>query len=397
MLSLRPEDPKAVMPFAKRLLRLSGFSPGTEQLGRCIYVNLSIYITVILVPKVCFPYPNTEAMIRGLGELIYFTNVYVGFFCFVVQHRHYRDLLDEIQSFVNIVYPTSQQPESLSERTLIKLNVKINILSVLYCRYIVVAAFIYWMVPCVVTYSSIHKAEVSMGNESIQSIQYYPNLEESFYWLDNRSSVSGYAAFSAVALIVFAFASYNHVTKLLTILSTIKYCSTLFHLVSIGIDELNLVSPAHIDRELKKLIQMHQLAIRCDVLLNQTLSYVMALQLALGTLTWCFTLLYILIIGLDVTAMMGLLIMMNMTSEMFGYCLFCTELTNTATTISQQIYVFQWEKHSPAVQKMVAMIIARGQAPLQIKACGFIPINLELFAKVVKTSYSVLIVLRDFV
>ena len=120
----------------------------------------------------------------------------------------------------------------------------------------------------------------------------------------------------------------------------------------------------------------------CDVLLNQTLSYVMALQLALGTLTWCFTLLYILIIGLDVTAMMGLLIMMNMTSEMLGYCLFCTELTNTATTISQQIYVFQWEKHSPAVQKMVAMIIARGQAPLQIKACGFIPINLELFAKV---------------
>ena len=101
-----------------------------------------------------------------------------------------------------------------------------------------------------------------MGNESIQSIQYYPNLEESFYWLDNRSSVSGYAAFSAVALIVFAFASYNHVTKLLTILSTIKYCSTLFHLVSIGIDELNLVSPENIDRELKKLIQMHQLAIR---------------------------------------------------------------------------------------------------------------------------------------
>ena len=44
--------------------------------------------------------------------------------------------------------------------------------------------------------------------------------------------------------------------------------------------------------------------------------------------------------------------------------------------------VFQWEKHSPAVQKLIAMIIARGQTLLQIKASGFIPINLELFAKV---------------
>ena len=31
---------------------------------------------------------------------------------------------------------------------------------------------------------------------------------------------------------------------------------------------------------------------------------------------------------------------------------------------------------------MVAMIIARSQTPLQITACGFIPINLELFTKV---------------
>ena len=46
------------------------------------------------------------------------------------------------------------------------------------------------------------------------------------------------------------------------------------------------------------------------------------------------------------------------------------------------MYEFQWERHRPAIQKMVAMVIARGQARLRITAWGIIPIDLELFAKV---------------
>uniref|UniRef100_A0A182XDJ9 Uncharacterized protein n=1 Tax=Anopheles quadriannulatus TaxID=34691 RepID=A0A182XDJ9_ANOQN len=335
---LRPEDPKAVMPYAKRLLQLSGFRQDTEQLGTRIYLNLCIFVAAILVPKVCFPYPDTEAMIRGFSELIFFTNIFVGLFCFIAQHRHYRELLNAIESFVNIVYRTSsQQPESLSERNLIKLNVKINQISVVYCYYVAVAAFAYWIAPCVITYLSIHKEQDIAGNGTMHAIQYYPNLEESFYWLDNRTSVRGYAVLSVVAFITFIFAVYSQTTKLLTILSTIKYCSTLLQLVNIGIDEL------------------------------------------------------------DVTSMMSLLIMINLTPEMFGYCFFCSDLATTGTTISRQMYEFQWERHRPVVQKMVAMVIARGQARLRITAWGIIPIDLELFAKVVKASYTVLLVLKDFI
>uniref|UniRef100_A0A182IIS9 Uncharacterized protein n=1 Tax=Anopheles arabiensis TaxID=7173 RepID=A0A182IIS9_ANOAR len=296
MEKLRPEDPKAVMPYAKRLLQLSGFRQDTEQLGTRIYLNLFIFVAAILVPKVCFPYPDTEAMIRGLSELIFFTNIFVGLFCFIAQHRHYRELLNTIESFVNIVYHTSsQQPESLSERTLIKLNVKINQISVVYCYYVAVAAFAYWIAPCVITYLSIHKEQDIAGNGTMHAIQYYPNLEESFYWLDNRTSVRGYAVLSVVAFITFIFAVYSQTTKLLTILSTIN------------------------------------------------------------------------------------------------------DLATTGTTISRQMYEFQWERHRPAVQKMVAMVIVRGQARLRITAWGIIPIDLELFAKVVKTSYTVLLVLKDFI
>ena len=97
MLRLSPEDPKAVMPFAKRLLRLSGFRQETEQLEKKIFFNLFVYVAALLIPKVCSPYPDSKTIIRGLSELIFFTNVYVGYYCFVAQHRHYRDLLNEIQ------------------------------------------------------------------------------------------------------------------------------------------------------------------------------------------------------------------------------------------------------------------------------------------------------------
>uniref|UniRef100_A0A182KDP9 Uncharacterized protein n=1 Tax=Anopheles christyi TaxID=43041 RepID=A0A182KDP9_9DIPT len=234
------------MPFVKHLLSLSGFSQETSGIGPLNVVNLVIYIAVLLVPKVCFPYPNTEAMIRGLSELIFFTNVYIGFLCFIIQHRPYRELLNTIDSFV--------KEESLAERILIKLNRKINMLSVIFC------------------------------------------------------------------------------------------C--------------------------------------CVALLNQTLKFVMTLQLALCTMTWCFTLLYILTVGLDVTAMNGLLILFNMTLEMFGYCFLCTELATTGTLVARQSYEFRWEEHSPKVQKMISTIVRASQAPLRITACGFITVNVELFAKV---------------
>ncbi|XP_061513937.1 odorant receptor 2a [Anopheles gambiae] len=140
-----------------------------------------------------------------------------------------------------------------------------------------------------------------------------------------------------------------------------------------------------------------QLSLSCVALLNQTLSFVMTVQLALCILTWCFTLLYILIVGLDVTGMNGLLIMINMTLEMFGYCFFCTELATTGTLIARQSYEFRWEEHDPKIQKMISTIVARSQLPLRITACGFITVNVELFAKVVKTTYSVFIVLKDFI
>ena len=161
------------------------------------------------------------------------------------------------------VYPTATHPsDSPSEQILIKFNVKIQKLSVVFCWYIAVTATFYWLAPCLMTYRSIYMASVSVENGSVQSIQYYPNLEESFYWLDNRSSVYGYAAFSIVALLVFTVASYNNATKLLTILTTIKYCNTLLQLVIIEVDNLNHVTSNAIDRELKQVIQLHQRAVR---------------------------------------------------------------------------------------------------------------------------------------
>uniref|UniRef100_A0A182YTG1 Odorant receptor n=1 Tax=Anopheles stephensi TaxID=30069 RepID=A0A182YTG1_ANOST len=125
----------------------------------------------------------------------------------------------------------------------------------------------------------------------------------------------------------------------------------------------------NIDRRLKKVVQLHDLAIRCVTLLNRTLSVVMALQLALCILTWCLTLLYVLTIGLDLIAMNGLLIMINMTVEMLSYCLVCAELSTTGTLIARQSYEFRWEQYRPSTRKLVQMILARAQQPLRVGLC----------------------------
>uniref|UniRef100_A0A182PZ81 Uncharacterized protein n=1 Tax=Anopheles epiroticus TaxID=199890 RepID=A0A182PZ81_9DIPT len=399
MLRFTPQDSKAVLPLARRMLRLSGFLQETERFGMINFFNLFIFLATVLVPKVCFPYPNTAAMIQGISELIYFTNVYVGYFLLVLEHRHYRELLSEIDTFVKVVCRPCHHTATHAEQTLVKLNLKIQKISALFCCYILITVIMYWSAPCLMTYHSVYKARMSAGNKTLHSpIQYYPNLEESFYWLNNRDTLFGYAVFSGVAIVICGVASYNNATKLLTILPTIKYCSTLLQLVTVRIDDLSGTPPdKNIEQELKNVVQLHQLAIRCVTLLDQTLSYVMALQLALCILTWCFTLLCILIVGYDVSALNGLLIMINITLEMFSYCFFCNELSTISEIVSRQSYEFQWEKCSPTVRKLLTMVILRGQRPLHIRAGGVITVDLDLFTKVVKTSYSVLVVLKDLV
>ncbi|XP_050077957.1 uncharacterized protein LOC126564878 [Anopheles maculipalpis] len=393
MWKIRPTDPKAVMPTVKQLLRLSGFSQNAEHIGKIILPNLFVYVAGLLIPKVCFPYPNSSAMIQGLAELIFFTNIFVGVYCIILQHDRFRKLLNTIDIFVNLVHRSSDQEEFLQERALITLNRKVQKVSTIYWYYAIITASAYWSVPSLATYRSIYLASMS---ENRSSIQYYPNLEASFYWLDNRNTVLGYVIYGIVTFIAFAFACYNHTTKLLTILTSIKYCTTLLQIVSIKIENLDRTAADNIDRELKRVVQMHDLALRCVTLLNRTLSLVISLQLALCMVTWCLTLLYVLSIGLDLSAANGLIIMINITLEMFGYCFFCTELSTAGTHVARQTYALRWEQYPSSTQKLVQMIIARGQQPLRLTSFGFVTVNVELFAKVVKTSYSVLIVMKDF-
>uniref|UniRef100_A0A182YFW9 Odorant receptor n=1 Tax=Anopheles stephensi TaxID=30069 RepID=A0A182YFW9_ANOST len=173
MLELIPRDSRAVLSIVKQLLRLSGFNQDTERIGRINLLNLFIYVTALLVPKVCFPYPSSSAMIQGLAELIFFTNVYVGFFCLILQHDPYRKLLHTIDTFVNIVYRSSREQVSLPGRTLISLNMKIQKVFSIYCYYVAATASTYWTIPCLMTYRSMYKASLSQNGSSIQ---FYPNL-----------------------------------------------------------------------------------------------------------------------------------------------------------------------------------------------------------------------------
>uniref|UniRef100_A0A182NZ45 Uncharacterized protein n=1 Tax=Anopheles dirus TaxID=7168 RepID=A0A182NZ45_9DIPT len=393
MFKLNPQDPTAVMPLAKCLLNLSGFRQDTPQHRRAIFLNLFVFITVVFIPKTCFPYPDTETLIRSLGELIFFANVCMGFYCLTLQQSHYRELLDNIETFVNAVYRSEYSPQ---QEKLITVNRKIQKLSAMLCYYVALSAVIFWLVPCLMTYRSLYIAAAT-PNGSDTSAHFYQILDATFYWLDNRQSVVGYVIYSVIIVLALYFASYNYVAKLCTIFSSIKYCSILLQLVGLGIAKLDDIPTETTEREMKKIVQMHNIALRCATLVERMVNPVMALQFALSLLTWSLVLLYTVLVGFDVNVLNGCFIMCNMTMEMYGYCFLGTELATTGANIARQSYQFQWEQHSPAVQRMVQMVMVRSQKPFQITAGGLITVNVEQFAKAVRTSYSVLILLKDLI
>uniref|UniRef100_A0A182PZQ0 Uncharacterized protein n=1 Tax=Anopheles farauti TaxID=69004 RepID=A0A182PZQ0_9DIPT len=269
-------------------------------------------------------------------------------------------------------------------------------ISAIFCYYVLVTASMYWLSPWLMTLRSLYMATTTT-NGSQTPIEFYLTLDATFYWLDNRHSLVGYVIYSLVILFVFCFAAYSNATKLITILSSIKYCSTLLHVISVSIDQLDRIPPTKTEHELKKIVRMHHIALRCVTLLERTLNPVMALQFVFCMLTWCLMLLYIVIVGFNVNVLNGMLVMSNLTLEMFGYCFLGTELATTGATIARQSYQFRWEQHSPDVRKTLQMIMMRSQKPLRLTAGGFISVNVEQFTMVVKTSYSILIVLKDVI
>ncbi|XP_049536456.1 odorant receptor 4-like [Anopheles darlingi] len=98
----------------------------------------------------------------------------------------------------------------------------------------------------------------------------------------------------------------------------------------------------------------------------------------------------------DVNVMNVMLLIANITFETFGYCYLGSELSSQAASIASAAYQTRWERYSIEQQKILQMVIMRGQRRSQISVGGSVGVNVEQFAKIVKNSYSIFVVVKDF-
>uniref|UniRef100_A0A182G031 Uncharacterized protein n=1 Tax=Anopheles albimanus TaxID=7167 RepID=A0A182G031_ANOAL len=395
MFTLKPRDNREALPFAKRLLSIVGFCPVVGNRAHWKkYTIVSFYLFVLFIPKTCFAYPNTESIIRSVVELVFQANIMLGFVLFTFQFRHYQRLLDSINSCVRFGKPSSGVTPQ--QQLLEQLNHRVHLVVMSYCWYVVITAIFYWLAPCATTFHAI-LSETASGNTSLESVSFSLIQEESFYWINNRHSVSGYAIFNIFMLALMWISGYSNASKLSTLLSSIKYCSTLFRVLHMQIQQLDQVPNKKLDYALRDVLQQHIRTLRCAELLNVSLRPVMALQFVVCIATWCLGILYILVAGLsDVNEVNVMLLIANITFETFGYCYLGTELSSQAASIASAAYQIRWERYTIKQQKILQMVIMRGQRRSQITIGGSVGVNVEQFANIVKNAYSIFVVVKDF-
>ncbi|XP_014487704.1 PREDICTED: odorant receptor Or2-like [Dinoponera quadriceps] len=80
----------------------------------------------------------------------------------------------------------------------------------------------------------------------------------------------------------------------------------------------------------------------------------------------------------------------------FSYCWFGNEVKLKSMELSESIYKMEWPDYSNNVKKGFLIIMNRATLiPIKFTSAYIIPLNLETFVTVIKTSYSIFNLMRQ--
>nr|ALM26215.1 odorant receptor 26 [Athetis dissimilis] len=82
-------------------------------------------------------------------------------------------------------------------------------------------------------------------------------------------------------------------------------------------------------------------------------------------------------------------------TELFLYCYYGNEVTYESERVSQSIYSMEWRRERPAFRRSLVLVMERAKRPLRPAAGLVIPLSLDTFVKIIKSSYTFYAVLRQ--
>uniref|UniRef100_A0A182G029 Uncharacterized protein n=1 Tax=Anopheles albimanus TaxID=7167 RepID=A0A182G029_ANOAL len=379
------------MPLILRLLQVIGVWGDRKDRYRFGLVFL-VYCFGILVPKVCFGYPSLEATIRGYAELILETNVFGGMLMFYLRKDHFEMLVQELRHLVSIAF-RDYQPVVI-RNYLIAHNYRLHKYTLFFCFYMTGVCTVYCIAPLWSSYMSYFRA-VNTRNHT--TINFNLHLEQGFYWLDNRSSISGYSVFSAFTLPLMYVCAYTGTVKVLTVCNSIKYCETVLRLVVLKVEQLpDLPTERERIEAISEARELHQRALRCAELLELVLQPILFLQFVLCIQIWCAMMLYFSVSGESVKLMNIFLLFLFVSIETFGFCYLGTKLSDESINVGQAVWFgTEWYTLDCRMQRNIGFIIMRSQRRVGVTAAKFCFVDMEQFGMMLNMSYSYFVVLKD--
>ncbi|XP_054740602.1 odorant receptor 94a-like [Anastrepha obliqua] len=151
-----------------------------------------------------------------------------------------------------------------------------------------------------------------------------------------------------------------------------------------------------INRELVKIIQMHQRVRQMAKSCEKVVSLPVLAQIILSSMIICFTIYHLQSASLsdnpaDFFAMLQYAIVMSL--QIFLPCYFANELTVESQSLSKHLYNADWIAMSASNRRLIFLYMEYLKLPLVLHAGNYFKIGLPIFSKTMNNAYSLLALL----
>ncbi|EAT39782.2 AAEL008442-PA [Aedes aegypti] len=382
-------EPEAVMPLALRLLETYGLR-GEKRKFLLFQVMIFWEMLMIVIPKIFLGYRSQDLVIRGLSELLFQLHIMIRI-CIFAWHRF---KFEGLVAIIRRVYKKicSSEGDSTMKADLLNFNVMINKQCKGYFLYIMGCVSLFTVAPL---FQSLGKFITNRRGNATENVEYITMMEQEFYGLDIRGNFSHYLIYVALGSIAFfTSASFFAVTGVIMNCG-VRYTMPMFRLIVVRLNKLHELPEQHIREELRETINLHVDALRCVKKLEKIANVAMVIQIVDCVLIWISMILYMRN-NLSVDAISLMVLFVVLTGETYALCDLLTQLTNESLAVTRAIIDCQWYSLPLDIQKSLSFVLFRAQRKEGITAAKFFFMDVERFGRVAQTSYSIYVVLKDY-
>ncbi|XP_058818984.1 odorant receptor 13a-like [Topomyia yanbarensis] len=343
-------------------------------------------VTIWIGPKIVLGSGKEgfDSFIRNIAEVIFLSENCITIVLFTVKNRTFERLVDVLERILQRRWPKHLEDEIES------FNRRMETVSKIYAIYIFVLLIVFVSVPILSTaiklifLDAADRGDFTLSNET------------QFYWLNIRRKLSHYAVFTFFCFPASCCSAFIITMKGTIFQVVIYYGSKLFDLLAKRIDVMADLANDEDERrkELREIVQLHQLVLEYLDHLESTMSFILMNQIMSCLLVWCLMLFYVSTnFGADAANLILLFVILM--GEMAIYCINGNILSDKAAEVAHAMYRYPWYREPADVQRTIRLIIQRAQKPTGVTAAKFYFVNIERFGATVQATYSYYLMLKN--